>query len=53
LPGFRLLTGALFGIMNIWLAFPYLEMSMRDAVEAIGEKLKAAEQMLLAMQSGD
>jgi len=53
LPGFRALTGALFGIMNIWLAFPYLEMSMREAVEAVEQKLEAAEQQLLAIQSGD
>lgn len=28
LPEFRVLTGALFGLMNVWLAFPYLEKSM-------------------------
>ena len=53
LPGFRLLTGALFGIMNVWLAFPYLEMSLQEAVEAIGEKIEVAEQRLLAIQSAD
>ncbi len=28
IPEFRVLTGALFGLMNVWLAFPYLEKSM-------------------------
>jgi uncharacterized membrane protein len=53
LPGFRLLTGALFGLMNVWLAFPYLERSMRETVEALGERLEVAEQRLAAIQAGD
>lgn len=43
LPEFRVLTGALFGLMNVWLAFPYLERSMQesaDAMEANIERLR-------------
>lgn len=46
LPGYRLLTGALFGLMNVWLAFPYLEQSMNETRQAIGTKLRLAEQRL-------
>ncbi len=41
-PAFRVLTGTLFGLMNVWLAFPYLEMSMRDTCRAIEQKLAQA-----------
>lgn len=41
-PIFRALTGALFGLMNAWLAFPYLEMSMRDTANEIIEKFERA-----------
>ena len=30
-PLFRIMTGALFGLMNMWLAFPYIEAAMREA----------------------
>jgi uncharacterized membrane protein len=33
LPEFRVLTGALFGLMNIWLAFPHLERSMQESAD--------------------
>lgn len=46
LPAYRLLTGMTFGLMNIWLAFPYLEMSMRDTADAVETKLAQAEQRL-------
>lgn len=29
-PFFRVVTGALFGLMNVWLAFPYLETAMKE-----------------------
>jgi len=35
LPAYRALTGALFGAMNIWLAFPYLQISMRETMETV------------------
>ncbi len=38
-PAFRVLTGALFGLMNAWLAFPYLELSFRDTRLALEAKL--------------
>jgi len=45
IPLFRMLTGALFGMMNIWLAFPYLEKSMLESarekemlIESIAEE---------------
>ena len=53
LPLFRLMTGALFGMMNVWLAFPYLEQSMRETVEAVSEKVALAEQRLETVQSQD
>ena len=37
-PAFRTLTGALFGLMNAWLAFPYLEDSARSAKAELEEK---------------
>lgn len=43
-PFFRILTGALFGLMNVWLAFPYLNASMQvsiDSLEADLEHTKA------------
>jgi len=39
-PLFRTITGALFGIMNGWLALPYLEESMRDTKRQLSEKLR-------------
>lgn len=39
LPVFRIVTGALFGLMNVWLAFPYLELSMRETREQLEAKL--------------
>jgi uncharacterized membrane protein len=53
LPGFRLLTGALFGLMNVWLAFPYLERSMKETIEVMEDRLNMAQQRLAAQQSGD
>lgn len=45
-PFFRLTTGALFGLMNAWLAFPYLERSMWDA------RRDLADQYLAWMNNG-
>jgi uncharacterized membrane protein len=53
LPGYRLLTGALFGLMNVWLAFPYLERSMNETVGVLEDRLKMAQQRLIAAHSGD
>ncbi|HML21056.1 MAG TPA: DUF2085 domain-containing protein [Aggregatilinea sp.] len=51
LPIYRLLTGMMFGLMNIWLAFPYLEMSMRDTADAVEAKLAQAEQRLSELRA--
>ncbi len=42
LPIFRVVTGALFGLMNVWLGFPYLEMSFQETREQIEDKLRRA-----------
>jgi uncharacterized membrane protein len=42
LPAFRLVTGALFGLMNIWLALPYLDESMRETRLSVEAKLRRA-----------
>lgn len=39
LPIFRVVTGAFFGLMNAWLALPYIDQSMRETREAIEFKL--------------
>ncbi len=41
-PLFRTLTGGLFGLMNAWLALPYLEESMREARREVEAKLRRA-----------
>jgi uncharacterized membrane protein len=38
-PFFRVATGAMFGLMNAWLAFPYLERAMWDTRHDIVDKL--------------
>jgi uncharacterized membrane protein len=50
LPTYRILTGALFGLMNVWLAFPYLEASMHETIAVMGERLDMAQQLLRAVQ---
>lgn len=53
LPHFRVLTGMLFGLMNVWLAFPYLESSMNEAVDAITHKLTQAQERLAYLEAMD
>ncbi|HLY28401.1 MAG TPA: DUF2085 domain-containing protein, partial [Aggregatilineales bacterium] len=43
-PYFRVITGALFGMMNGWLALPYLEATARDTVRELEEKFAARRQ---------
>ncbi len=40
-PLFRTVTGALFGLMNAWLALPYLEEAMRETRLEIEAKLRS------------
>ncbi len=42
-PFLRTLTGALFGVMNVWLAYPYLQESMAETKAIVSAKLKVAE----------
>ncbi|QPC82875.1 DUF2085 domain-containing protein [Phototrophicus methaneseepsis] len=42
LPGFRLATGFLFGFMGGWLAFPLLELNMRDIRRQVVRKFQKA-----------
>lgn len=41
-PFLRSLTGGLFGIMNIWLAYPFVEEAMRDTRTLVAAKLAGA-----------
>jgi len=45
-PLFRTLTGALFGLMNAWLALPYLAESMRQTQREIEAKLARRQERL-------
>jgi uncharacterized membrane protein len=42
-PLLRTLTGALFGLANVWLAYPYVEESMRDVRQSLEQKLRRVE----------
>ena len=42
-PYFRILTGALFGLMNVWLAFPYLHRSFLENAESIEQDIEYYE----------
>jgi uncharacterized membrane protein len=43
-PAFRMITGALFGLMNAWLAFPHLEVSAKDVVTEIEQKFEQRQE---------
>ncbi len=38
-PFFRILTGTMFGFMNVWLAFPYLNASMQASIDSLEDAL--------------
>lgn len=42
LPFFRISTGAMFGLMTAWLAFPYIEEAMLDTREQLEASFRAA-----------
>lgn len=44
-PILRTLTGALFGVMNVWLAYPYVEETMEETRIAITDKLATAGEL--------
>lgn len=39
-PFLRTLTGSLFGLANVWLAYPYVQESMRDARQELERRLE-------------
>ena len=41
-PFLRSLTGGLFGVMNIWLAYPYVEEAMQETRTLVAAKLAGA-----------
>ncbi len=43
-PLLRTLTGGLFGVMNVWLAYPYLEETMAETRALVSAKLAAADE---------
>ncbi len=45
IPALRTLTGALFGVMNVWLAYPYVEETMQETRVLVVSKLAAAGEM--------
>ncbi|PJF44928.1 MAG: hypothetical protein CUN55_01455 [Phototrophicales bacterium] len=48
-PFFRILTGSLFGLMNVWLAFPYLNASIQESIESLSRQLEQAKAEFHAM----
>ncbi|XWX04647.1 DUF2085 domain-containing protein [Aggregatilineales bacterium SYSU G02658] len=39
-PFYRIATGAMFGLMNAWLAFPYIDAAMQDTASQLRSKLR-------------
>lgn len=55
-PTFRIMTGALFGFMNVWLAFPYINASMQEnanRVKAFVRQVEAKMGSMFFEQSGE
>lgn len=48
-PLFRIITGALFGLMNVWLAFPYINSGMQESARKIRASIKESEQKIEAL----
>ncbi len=44
-PALRTLSGALFGLMNVWLAYPYVEKTMQETRTMVLKKLAAAGEL--------
>jgi len=44
-PFLRTLTGTLFGLANVWLAYPYVEEAMQDTRTLVASKLAAAGEL--------
>jgi uncharacterized membrane protein len=41
-PIFRVATGGVFGLMNAWLGFPYIERAMQDTIDQLTLKFRQA-----------
>jgi uncharacterized membrane protein len=44
-PALRTISGVLFGVMNVWLAYPYLEETMQETRTLVLSKLAAAGEL--------
>ncbi|NDJ87192.1 MAG: DUF2085 domain-containing protein [Chloroflexi bacterium] len=45
-PAFRVVTGALFGFMNVWLAFPYINESMQDSADQARRSIRQMKRQM-------
>lgn len=45
IPALRSITGALFGVVNVWLAYPYVEETMQETQALVLSKLAAAGEL--------
>jgi hypothetical protein len=45
-PFLRTLTGGLFGVMNVWMAYPYVEETMAETRALVAAKIAAAKDNL-------
>lgn len=52
-PLIRTVVGILFGVMNVWLAYPYMEESMREAQVSITGKLVRVDQQQSMYEHSD
>ena len=51
IPVFRTLTGALFGLTNVWLAYPYVEETMQETRTLVLSKLAAAGELIQSKET--
>lgn len=50
-PFLRTFTGALFGVMNVWLAYPHVQQTMAETRETVATKLAIASQRASATET--
>lgn len=53
IPTFRLLTGTLFGLMNVWLAFPYLQTGMDQNRQHLEAQIDLIDDNIERLENGD
>ncbi len=39
----RVITGGLFGLATVWLAYPYLEMGMEEVRRTVSERMRLTQ----------